>query len=327
MIDAGALAPYRDYVLPEAFIPELPGYYRGKVRENYDLANGERILIATDRISAFDQGLAVIPFKGQVLTDIARFWFEATSDICANHLRANPDPNAMVVQRLEMMPIEIIVRDYLAGSTATSILPMYKAGARKMYGIDFPDGISVNEKLPWTIITPTTKAGHDAHDAPLSAEDIIERRILTPRQWDDVAQKAFALFARGREIAAARGLILADTKYEFGFNAEGHIVLADEIHTPDSSRYWVAATYAERLEAGRQPDSLDKDFIRNWVRARCDPYREPIPEIPGDVILEAAAAYIRTFEIISGRGFILPESLEPAPLERIRANLAFYWRR
>ncbi|MGA2638747.1 phosphoribosylaminoimidazolesuccinocarboxamide synthase [Methylocella sp.] len=327
MIDAGALAPYRDYVLPEAFIPELPGFYRGKVRENYDLANGERMLIATDRISAFDQGLAVIPFKGQVLTDIARFWFEATGDICANHICANPDPNVMVVQRLEMMPIEIIVRDYLAGSTATSILPMYKAGARKIYGIDFPDGLSANQKLPWTIITPTTKAGHDAHDAPLSAQDIIERRILTPRQWEDVAQKAFALFWRGREIAAARGLILADTKYEFGFNEEGHIVLADEIHTPDSSRYWVAATYAERLEMGRPPDSLDKDFIRNWIRARCDPYREPIPEIPGDVILEAAAAYIRTFEIIAGRSFVLPESLEPAPLERIRANLAFYWRR
>ena len=327
MIDSGALAPYRDYVLPDAFIPELPGYYRGKVRENYDLANGERILIATDRISAFDQGLAVIPFKGQVLTDIARFWFEATGDICANHMRANPDPNVVVVERLEMMPVEIVVRDYLAGSTATSILPMYEAGARKMYGIEFPDGLRANEKLPWTIITPTTKAGHDAHDAPLSAQEIIERRILTPRQWDDVAQKAFALFWRGREIAASRGLILADTKYEFGFNAEGHIVLADEIHTPDSSRYWLAETYPERLRTGRSPDSLDKDFMRNWVRARCDPYREPIPEIPGDVILEAAAAYIRSFELIAGRAFVLPESLKPPPLERIRANLAFYWTR
>jgi phosphoribosylaminoimidazole-succinocarboxamide synthase len=314
-------------VLPEAFIPELPGYYRGKVRENYDLANGERILIATDRLSAFDQGLAVIPFKGQVLTDIARFWFEATGDICPNHMRANPDPNVVIVERLEMMPVEIVVRDYLAGSTATSILPMYQAGARKMYGVDFPDGLSVNEKLPWTVITPTTKAGQGAHDAPLSAQDIIDRGLLTPRQWDDVAQKAFALFWRGREIAAARGLILADTKYEFGFNAEGHVVLADEIHTPDSSRYWLAETYSERLRTGRLPDSLDKDFVRNWVRARCDPYRDAIPAIPGEVILETAAAYIRSFELISGRRFTLPESLEPAPLERIRANLAFYWSR
>jgi phosphoribosylaminoimidazole-succinocarboxamide synthase len=327
MIDAASLAPWRDYVLSEAFIPELPAYYRGKVRENYDLANGERILIATDRISAFDQNLAAVPFKGQVLTDLARFWFEATADICPNHVRGNPDPNVVVAQRLEMLPVEMVVRDYLAGSTATSILPMYKAGARAMYGVDFPDGLRANEKLPWTIITPTTKAGHGSHDAPLSAQDIIDRRILTPRQWDDVAQKAFALFWRGREIAAARGLILADTKYEFGFNAEGHIVLADEIHTPDSSRYWLAATYADCFESGRPPDSLDKDFIRNWISARCDPYRDPIPPIPGEVILEAAATYIGAFELIAGRSFVLPESVDPPPLERIRANLASYWRR
>jgi phosphoribosylaminoimidazole-succinocarboxamide synthase len=327
MIDPTSLAPYRNYVLSEAFIPELPGYYRGKVRENYDLANGERILIATDRISAFDQGLASVPFKGQVLTDIARFWFEATGDICANHVRANPDPNVVVVERLEMMPIEIIVRDYLAGSTATSILPMYKAGARSIYGIGFPEGLWDNQKLPETIITPTSKAGHDSHDAPLTPREIVDRRLLTPRQWDDVAAKALALFARGREIAAGRGLILADTKYEFGFNAEGHIVLADEIHTPDSSRYWLAATYPDRLQSGRPPESFDKDFIRNWISARCDPYREPIPPIPDEVILEAAATYIGAFELIAGRSFVLPESLEPPPLARTRANLASYWTR
>jgi phosphoribosylaminoimidazole-succinocarboxamide synthase len=203
---------------------------------------------------------------------------------------------------------------------------MYKAGAREIYGIAFPDGLRDNEKLPQTIITPTSKAGHDAHDAPLTPQDIVDRQLLTPRQWDDVAGKALALFARGREIAASRGLILADTKYEFGFNSEGHIVLADEIHTPDSSRYWLAETYPERLATGRLPDSLDKDFVRNWVRARCDPYRDAIPKIPDEVILEAAATYIRTFETITGRSFVLPENLEP-PLERIRANLAFYWMR
>ncbi|ACK51940.1 Phosphoribosylaminoimidazolesuccinocarboxamide synthase [Methylocella silvestris BL2] len=325
-IDAASLAPYRDYLLEDAFIPELPNYYRGKVRENYDLPNGERILIATDRVSAFDQNLASIPFKGQVLTDIARFWFEATADICPNHVRANPDPNVVVVERLEMMPVEIIVRDYLAGSTATSILTMYKAGARRMYGLDFADGLRANEKLPQTIVTPTSKAGHGSHDAPLTADEILDSGLLTPRQWEDVCEKALALFTRGREIAAGRGLILADTKYEFGFNAEGHIVLADEIHTPDSSRYWLEETYPERLESGGAPDSLDKDFIRNWVSARCDPYRDPIPQIPPDVILEAAATYIRTFETISGRSFVFPED-QSAPLDRIRANLAFYWTR
>ncbi len=308
MIDAGRLTPYRDYVLPEAFIPELPGFYRGKVRENYDLPNGERVLIATDRLSAFDKNLAVIPFKGQVLTDIARFLFEATADICENHVRANPDPNVTVVQRLQMMPIEIIVRDYLAGTTATSILPMYRAGGRDLYGISFPDGMRANEKLPQTIITPTSKAGHNSHDAPLTRRDIVEQRLLNSRQWEDVAEKALALFARGKKIAAARGLILADTKYEFGFDAEGRIVLADEIHTPDSSRYWLARTYCARFETGQPPDSLDKDFIRNWISARCDPYRDPIPEIPDDVILEAAAAYINTFETLTGRSFVFPGS-------------------
>lgn len=326
MIDAAALAPYRDYVLENAFIPELPNFYRGKVRENYDLPNGERLLIATDRVSAFDRNLASIPFKGQVLTAIARFWFEATGDLCPNHMKANPDPNAMIVERLEMMPVEIIVRDYLAGSTATSILPMYRAGARRLYGLDLPDGLCAHEKLPRTIVTPTSKAAHGEHDAPLSADEVVERGLLTPRQWDDVREKALALFARGREIAAGRGLILADTKYEFGFSAEGHVVLADEIHTPDSSRYWIAESYPERFESGAAPESLDKDFIRNWASSRCDPYREPIPEIPGEVILAAAATYIRSFETIAGRSFVLPDDA-PAPLERLRANLEFLWSR
>ncbi len=326
MVDVTSLAPFRDYLLTEAFVPELPNYYRGKARDNYDLENGERILIATDRLSAFDRALAAIPFKGQVLTAIARFWFDATADVCENHVRFDPDPNVVVVKRLEMMPVEIIVRDYLAGSTDTSILSMYKKGAREVYGAALPHGLRDNEKLPQTIITPTTKADHGAHDAPLTPKEIIDRQLLTPRQWDDVAGKALALFARGRDIAAARGLILADTKYEFGFNPAGHIVLADEIHTPDSSRYWLAETYPERFAAGLPPDSLDKDFIRNWVRARCDPYRDPIPDIPSDVILEAAATYIDAFETITGKSFVFPETFEP-PLERIRANLAFYWTR
>ena len=223
-------------------------------------------------------------------------------------MRANPDPNVMVVQRLEMMPVEIVVRDYLAGSTATSILPMYQAGARTIYGVEFPDGLRANEKLPWTIITPTTKAAHGAHDAPLSSQDIIDRQILTPRQWDDVAQKAFALFWRGREIAAARGLILADTKYEFGFNAEGDVVLADEIHTPDSSRYWLAETYDDRLRTGlrrtastrissatgcaRAATRIAKKFRRNAGRCRCLRPRPPI------------SARSR---LIAGRDFVLPD--------------------
>jgi len=323
MISPSALAPYVHHTLSDAVIPELPGYYRGKVRENYDLRNGTRILIATDRMSAFDRNLAVIPLKGQVLTQIARFWFEVTQGICPNHVIEYPDPNVLVSKRLTMMPVEIVVRDYLAGTTSTSILQSYKNGAREMYGHRFPDGLRDNQKLPHTIITPTTKAEQGAHDAPLSAEEIIARKLLTERQWREVSEKALALFACGREMAARQGLILVDTKYEFGFDAKGSIVLADEVHTPDSSRYWLAATYPARF-AGTPPDTLDKDFIRRWVAERCDPYKEPIPEIPQDVILQAAATYIDVCVKVTGREFALPDLSVP-PLARVGANLSKYF--
>ena len=324
MVSPSTLAPYAHHILSDAVIPELPGYYRGKVRENYDLRNGSRILIATDRVSAFDRNIAVIPLKGQVLTQTARFWFEATQSICPNHVIEYPDPNVLVSERLTMMPVEIVVRDYLAGSTSTSILQMYKKGAREMYGHRFEDGLRDNQKLPHTIITPTTKAEQGAHDAPLSAEEIIARKLLTEKQWGEVSDKALALFACGRETAARQGLILVDTKYEFGFDPKGAIVLADEVHTPDSSRYWLASSYPARFAAGAPPDTLDKDFIRRWVAARCDPYAEPIPDIPQDVILQAAATYIDVFEKVTGREFALPDLSVP-PLERVRANLRKYF--
>ncbi|MGZ5844375.1 MAG: phosphoribosylaminoimidazolesuccinocarboxamide synthase, partial [Xanthobacteraceae bacterium] len=225
MINPSALAPYAHHTLPDAVIPELPGCYRGKVRENYDLANGTRIIIATDRISAFDRNLAVIPLKGEVLTQTARFWFEATQSICPNHVIEYPDPNVLVCRRLSMMPVEIVVRDYLAGTTSTSILQMYRKGARELYGHRFAEGLRDNQKLPQTIITPTTKAAQGDHDAPLSAQEILARGLLTQAQWHEVADKALALFARGREIAARQGLILVDTKYEFGFDENGKMVL------------------------------------------------------------------------------------------------------
>jgi phosphoribosylaminoimidazole-succinocarboxamide synthase len=324
MISPATLAPYAQHTLPDAVIPELPGHYRGKVRENYDLNNGTRVLIATDRVSAFDRNLAVIPLKGQVLTQTARFWFEATQSICPNHVIEYPDPNVLVSKRLSMMPVEIVVRDYLAGSTSTSILQIYKKGAREMYGHRFEDSLRDNQKLPRTIITPTTKAEQGEHDAPLSAEDIIARKLLTEKQWREVSEKALALFACGREMAARQGLILVDTKYEFGFDAKGSILLADEVHTPDSSRYWLAATYPERFATGAPPDTLDKDFIRRWVAGRCDPYKEPIPEIPQDVILQAAATYIDVYEKVTGREFALPD-LSITPLARVRANLRKYF--
>jgi phosphoribosylaminoimidazole-succinocarboxamide synthase len=302
--------------LSEAFIPELPNYYKGKVRENYDLADGTRIIIATDRISAFDRILASIPLKGQVLTQTARFQFEQTQDICPNHVIEYPDPNVLLCRKLTILPVEIIVRGYLAGTTGTSILTLYKSGKREMYGFTLPDGMLDNEKLPEPIITPTSKAFDGGHDEPLTAEDIIEQKLLTKEQWETISSYALKLFARGQEIATSRGLILADTKYEFGTDEAGNIVLADEIHTPDSSRYWFADSY----EAGKRPVSFDKDFVRNWVVERCDPYKDDIPPIPEDVIDATTQVYIQAYEKITDRKFEAGDAATD-PLQRIRENL------
>jgi phosphoribosylaminoimidazole-succinocarboxamide synthase len=321
MVDLSLLEPYLDYVLRDATISELRAHYQGKVRDNYDLPDGRRIIIASDRLSAFDRILTAIPFKGQVLTQTARFWFEATRDLCRNHVLSYPDPNVVICQRLEILPVEIVVRDYLAGTTGTSILSMYKSGQREMYGTRLPDNLRDNQKLAETILTPTTKAFDGGHDEPLTPGEIMSRGLLTEERWSEVSAAALALFARGRDMAAARGLILVDTKYEFGLDGVGRLVLADEIHTPDSSRYWFAETYERRFAAGERPESFDKDFVRSWVTARCNPYTDLIPEIPAEIVLQAAQIYIGAFERITGQIFELPRS--PAPiLDRIRQNLA-----
>ncbi len=320
MVDPDFLARHLDLILDDATIPELPNHYRGKVRDNYDLPDGRRLIIASDRLSAFDRNIVAIPFKGQVLTQIARFWFDRTADICLNHVIDYPDPNVLLCKRLDILPIEIVVRDYLAGTTATSVWSMYRAGRREIYGLRFPDGLRENEKLPQTVITPTTKARDGEHDEPVTPAEILDRSLLTAAQWQAVSEKALALFARGRDIAAERGLILVDTKYEFGRDQDGQILLADEIHTPDSSRYWFAESYPSRFAAGEPPDSFDKDFVRRWVAARVDPYRDPIPPIPREIIAEAARIYVRVFETITGERFAVAQPETPV-LERIRANL------
>ena len=248
-------------VLTEARFDGLPNFYQGKVRENYDLPDGRRVLISTDRQSAFDQVLSAVPFKGQVLTQTARFWFDNTQDICPNHVLAYPDPNVVIGRRLTMLPVEMVVRDYLTGSTDTSIWTLYKSGKRTMYGETFADGMTKNQKLPRTILTPTTKGDVGAHDHPITPAEIVAQGLLTQAQWDEVAGLSLALFARGREIAAKQGLILVDTKFEFGLDEQGRILVADEILTPDSSRYWRAASLSERLAQGHEPDSLDKEFL------------------------------------------------------------------
>ena len=311
-------------ILEEAYFPELPNYYRGKVRENYDLPDDRRIIISTDRLSAFDRILTCIPYKGQVLTQTARYWFEKTGDICPNHVLDYPDPNVVIGERLDILPVEVVVRGYLAGTTGTSILTLYKKGERQMYGMRLPDGMRDNQKLDEPIITPTSKAFDGGHDEPLTPADIVSKGLLTQQQWDTLSSYALALFARGQQLAAERGLILVDTKYEFGTDKNGVIKLADEIHTPDSSRYWIAETYEQAFHNGTRPDSFDKDFVRAWVAERCDPYKDDIPAIPNELVSETSKVYIRAFEAITGQTFV-PDDSGNSPLERVRTNLAPYF--
>ncbi|MDO8409786.1 MAG: phosphoribosylaminoimidazolesuccinocarboxamide synthase [Phenylobacterium sp.] len=322
-MDEARLAASAHQVLREAIDPDLPGLYRGKVRDNYDLPDGRRILVTSDRLSAFDRVLCCVPFKGQVLNSVARWAFEQTADLCPNHVLDYPDPNIVVGRRLEILPVEIVVRGYLAGATSTSILTMYRAGRREMYGHRLPDGLADNQALETPMITPTSKAIDGAHDAPLTADEIIGRGLLSQAQWRQVSETALALFARGQALAAERGLILADTKYEFGVDAEGTLRLADEIHTPDSSRYWRADTYPRRLAAGESPESFDKDVIRAWVAARCDPYTEEVPEIPPELIWKTALTYVEAHERITGRAFEPPRPT-PAVQDRVLAALEHF---
>jgi phosphoribosylaminoimidazole-succinocarboxamide synthase len=309
-----------DRCLTDAHYPWLPNFQRGKVRDSYDLPDGRRVMIATDRQSAFDQVLAAVPFKGQVLTQTARYWFDAVADICPSHVLAYPDANVTVGLKLDMIPVEVVVRDYLTGTTSTSIWTQYAAGAREFGGRRLPDGMGKNQRLPATLITPTTKGTAGGHDATIAADEIVARGIVPEKRWRDIERAAMALFRRGRDLTAAQGLILVDTKYEFGVDREGRLRVADEIHTPDSSRYWIAATYPERAAKGEEPESLDKEFLRLWIAARCDPYKEPIPEIPPATLVEFSAKYVRLYEQVTGQEFVPVESEVPVRA-RIERNL------
>ena len=309
-------------VLTDVGVLALPNHTSGKVRDSYDLPDGRRVMIASDRQSAFDIVLAAVPYKGQVLTQTANFWFGETAEICVNHIIDMPDPNVVICKRLDMLSVEIVVRDYMTGSTETSIWPMYQHGERVMYGINFPEGLKKNEELPNTILTPTTKGVFGEHDEPTSPEEIIETGRLTQAQWDELAALSLAIFRKGRDIAAANGLILVDTKYEFGVDpSTGQITLADEIHTPDSSRYWLMESYASRLADGQEPESLDKEFLRLWITSQCDPYKDPVPNIPPNTLLEFSRKYVRLFEQVTGQTFAHAPMDRPV-IERILENLA-----
>ena len=288
----------------------------GKVRDVYTA--GDFTLIATtDRQSAFDRLLACVPFKGQVLNLVSAFWFEATRHIVANHLVAVPHPALLVARRCRPFLVEIVVRAYLTGSTSTSIWTHYAAGSRSYCGHALRDGMRKNEPLPHVMLTPSTK--DDLHDRPLSAAEVVELGLMTQAEWDFVAQRALALFEFGQAQAARRGLILVDSKLEFGRDARsGEILLIDEVFTPDSSRYWLAASYAARMAEGREPENIDKEFLRLWFRDHCDPYKDAVlPAAPPELVSELSKRYIQLYETITGRRFALPvagAALGPAVL-------------
>jgi len=284
--------------------------YEGKVRDNYTTADGRRFIVTTDRISAFDRVLGTLPLKGQVLNLLAAHWFEATKNIAPNHVLDVPDPNVLVARECTSMPVEMVVRSYITGVTSTSIWTHYARGERVFCGHRLPDGLKKNERLPEIILTPSTKAEKGGHDVSASREEILASGVVSARDFDRAAEIAMALFRFGQARCAERGLILVDTKYELGKTKDGEIVVIDEIHTPDSSRFWFAKSYAERFAAGEEPESFDKEYVRRFLAATGFVGDGPIPPIPDDVRVEASRRYIEAYETITGAAFV-PDLEDP----------------
>jgi phosphoribosylaminoimidazole-succinocarboxamide synthase len=299
----------------------LPGHTSGKVREAWPLSEGRRLLVTTDRLSAFDRIIGQVPHKGQVLNQISAWWFAATTDIVANHLLEVPDPNASVVIDATPLPVEVVVRGRLTGSTSTSLLPRYQAGERALYGHRLPDGIPDHGPLPEPIITPTTKATDGAHDEPITVDQVAADGLVAPDRWAEVQAVALALFARGSEVADAAGFVLADTKYEFGIGPDGSLLLIDEVHTPDSSRYWLRETLDERLAAGQPPEGFDKEPVRLALRSLGYRGDGPPPTLDDAVWRSTSERYVRLYEAVTSSAFV-PGSQPIA--DRLQTNLAPY---
>jgi phosphoribosylaminoimidazole-succinocarboxamide synthase len=298
--------------------PNLGKKYEGKVRDNYT-AGGKRTIIVTDRISAFDRVLGTLPLKGQLLNHVAAWWFAETKHVAPNHVISVPDPNVLVAEECTPLPVEMIVRAYLTGSTSTSIWVHYQKGARTFCGHPLPEGMTKHQKLPEPILTPSTKAAHGDHDVSASRDEILALTKMPAADFDAAAEMAMKLFAFGQRVCADRGLVLVDTKYEFGKTKDGRIVVIDEIHTPDSSRFWFEKTYGERLKAGQDPESFDKEYVRRWLVSQGFSGDGPIPQIPDDVRVEATRRYVHAVETITGKPF---EANLEDPLPRIRRALS-----
>jgi phosphoribosylaminoimidazole-succinocarboxamide synthase len=307
-----------DRVLEKTDLKNLGERRQGKVRDIY-IQPDKIILVSTDRYSAFDRNLALIPFKGQVLTQVSKWWFERTVDIIQNHIISSPDPNVVAVKKCSVIPIEMVVRGYITGVTGTSLWTLYQNGQRDFGDFTLPDGMKKNQKLNKPLLTPTSKS--DDHDKPLTTKEILEQKIVPEELWKQLSETAIKLFIRGQELALAHGLILVDTKYEFGLAEDGKLMLIDEIHTPDSSRYWQADSYQARIDAGQEPQNFDKEFLRLWFKANSNPYEDKtLPPAPADMVAELASRYIQIYEQITGQKF--ETDLQTSIVERIERNLS-----
>jgi phosphoribosylaminoimidazole-succinocarboxamide synthase len=316
-MDPRLLREQCDRILERTDLSELGTLEEGKVRDNY-LAGERRFIVVTDRVSCFDVVVGTLPFKGQVLNQSAAFWLERTASIAPNHLLEVPDPNVSVVRECRPLPVEFIYRSYLTGSTSTSIWTAYERGERVYCGHRLPEGLRRHEKLPEPLLTPTTKAPRGEHDRLTSRDEVVASGALDAALYDEAARLTGALFADGQRWTESRGLILVDTKYELGLDPDGSLVVIDEIHTPDSSRYWYFDAYERALSQGRDPEALDKEYVRCWLGERGYHGEGSIPEIPVEIRCEAARRYIEAFEQITARAFE-PDTEDPLP--RIRRNL------
>lgn len=301
-------------VLADTDFPGLTSRVSGKVRDSY-VVGDKRVLVATDRISAFDRILGTIPFKGQVLNQLAAFWFERTHEQVPNHMLAVPDPNIMIVAECDQLSLEFVVRGYITGVTKTSAWSAYAAGARTFCGTVLPDGLKRDQQLPHPILTPTTK--HEEHDRNVSRDEAIAEGLIEGPVFDAAAKICLKLYDAGVQHAARQGLILVDTKYEIGMR-DGKLLVSDEIHTPDSSRYWFADTYAALFAAGEGQRKLDKEYVREWLAARGFRGDGPVPELPDEVRIEAAKRYIEAYERVTG---LLFKPMDEPIRVRVRAAL------
>lgn len=283
---------------------ELGGHYSGKVRETYSAGSGQRLLVTTDRLSGFDQILGAVPYKGQVLNQLSEWWFAQTADIVANHVISVPDENALLAVDVTPLPVEVIVRGYITGVTSTSIWTMYEAGKRVLYGHKFPDGLKKNSALRSAIITPTTKAPKGEHDEPVTCDEVVSLGLLDSEMWAEVQEVSLAIFAKGQEVADEAGLILADTKYEFGLTSTGELMIIDELHTPDSSRYWRKDNYEQLLANGSEPESFDKEIIRRVFRELGYKGDGPIPSVAPEIWISLGERYIELFELLTSQDFV-----------------------